>query len=145
MAGLGAHHTTNCYEHSVFVAYTSFLFCRFCGLDARAAARGGLLHDLFLYDRREKESYEGRHISAHPKAALDNAQRITQLSDKERDIIGKHMWPMTRPLPRYAESFVVSAADKLCATAEALWLYGLLRARRGLNFGAVALAAVKPV
>ena len=44
-------------DHSLFVAYLSFRAARFLGWDYRAAARGGLLHDLYLYDS------EGEHIS----------------------------------------------------------------------------------
>lgn len=40
----------SCYHHSVLVSYSSFCICSVLGLDARAAARGGLLHDLYLYN-----------------------------------------------------------------------------------------------
>ena len=38
----------------------------------------------------------------------------------EEDIIGKHMWPLTAPLPYYKESYMVSLADKICAVCETL-------------------------
>ena len=44
------HGTTNCYQHCVHVAYYNYQWCRFFHLDARSAARGAMLHDLFLYD-----------------------------------------------------------------------------------------------
>ena len=44
------HGTTNCYQHCVHVAYYNYQWCRFFYLDARSAARGAMLHDLFLYD-----------------------------------------------------------------------------------------------
>lgn len=59
------------YEHSVFVSYTAFRLARKWGLDYRAAARAGLLHDLYLYDPRSLRSY--RQCFAHPAAALRNA------------------------------------------------------------------------
>ena len=43
-------------DHSLFVAYLSFRAARALGLDAAAAARGGLLHDLYLYDSRDKSA-----------------------------------------------------------------------------------------
>ena len=49
------------------------------------------------------------------------------------DIIGKHMWPLTAPLPYYKESYMVSLADKICATLEMAHLYGLLGVRRNLR------------
>ena len=44
------HGETTCLRHSLNVSYLSYLYCRDHGLDVRAVARGGLLHDLFLYD-----------------------------------------------------------------------------------------------
>ena len=46
------HHVggVSCLEHSIFVAYLSFIICKKLNLDAAAAARGGLLHDLYLCD-----------------------------------------------------------------------------------------------
>lgn len=145
MNRIPAHHTTNCYEHSIYVAYLSFLFCKRWHLDYLAAARGGLLHDLFLYDQRNKDSHPGFHIFAHPRAALENAERITALTDKERDIIRNHMWPVNRSRPHCLESFVVSTADKICAAAEALFMYRWMKVNRHLSFTPALLSAVIPV
>jgi len=43
------------------------------------------------------------------------------------------MWPLTAPLPYYKESYMVSLADKICATLEMAHLYGLLGVRRNLR------------
>lgn len=145
MHRIPAHHTTTCYEHSVYVAYLSFLFCRRWHLDYLAAARGGLLHDLFLYDQHQKNSHTGFHIFAHPRAALANAERITTLTDKERDIIRSHMWPVARFWPHCLESFVVSTADKICAAAEALFMYRWMKVERHLSLTPATLSAVIPV
>ena len=123
------HHTegVSCLFHCLFVSYVSFRLCRFFHLDWSAAARGGLLHDLFLYDWRKKGSHSGLHGFSHPKAALRNAGQLFDLSDKEKDIIVKHMWPLTlRQVPGCKESMVVSTADKLCAAAECFHLYKAL-------------------
>ncbi|HIV87828.1 MAG TPA: HDIG domain-containing protein [Candidatus Pygmaiobacter gallistercoris] len=112
----------SCYDHSLFVSYLSFLMARRLGLDCRAAARGGLLHDLHLCHWENTDVGRARRLVLHPQLALQNAEKFG-LDDRERDIIVKHMWPLTRPLPRYRESFVVSLADKICATAEMLHLY----------------------
>lgn len=40
-------------------------------------------------------------------------QRLTPI---EKDIIMKHMWPLTAIPPRYPESFLVSFIDKLIAS-----------------------------
>lgn len=135
MRGVTQHVDINCLDHCIFVAYLSFLICRRFGWDFEAAARGGLLHDLFLYDWHEKGSHEGLHGFTHPAAALENANQLCELTDVEKDIIAKHMWPLTlRKMPRYRESFVVSGADKLCALAEMLQIYRLMRVGKKLNF-----------
>jgi uncharacterized protein len=103
-------------QHSVNVAYYSFLLCRRMGLDYRSAARGGLLHDLFFYDLANKKDGP-QHTWLHPEIALQNAEALTELCDVERDIILCHMWPRAH-LPRYFESFIVSSMDKVAFLTE---------------------------
>lgn len=121
------------YDHSVLVAYASFRLCRTLGLDARSAARGGLLHDLFLYnwqERRGKHFLD--HMENHPRYALENAEARFTLNDTERDVIASHMWPAT-PTKFYHrwESAVVSCMDKVCALAELMRLVPLLTGETG--------------
>ena len=77
--------------------------------------------------------------STHPSVARNNADRDFELNDVERDIIAKHMFPLTPFLPMYRESFIVSIADKWCALAETFKIdvssYIIYR----INFG-IALA-----
>lgn len=113
----------SCFHHSVLVSYWGYRAALALGLDARSAARGGLLHDLYLYDwTRQRAPGGGWHGMEHPKAALHNAGIFFDLNEKERDIILKHMWPLTPRPYRFWESLVVSCADKLCALAELLRL-----------------------
>ena len=112
------HAGTSRLQHSINVAYYSFLVCRKLGLDYKSAARAGLLHDLFLYDWREVSKSAKIHIHAHPKAALENARKVTTLNDKEADAIVNHMWPLTPTFPRFRESYIVSFMDTFCAMAE---------------------------
>jgi uncharacterized protein len=112
------HLNVNRLEHSVSVAYLSFLVVRQLGGDARAAARGGLLHDLFLYDPRERDSYQGPHSLVHPRVALQNARRHFALSELEEEIILTHMFPVGTAAPRRLESFAVCLVDKVCAVNE---------------------------
>lgn len=116
------------YDHASLVAYTSFRICSALGLDARAAARGGLLHDLFLYNWQDRSLRTLRdHAMNHPRYALENAEALFDLTDTERDIIATHMWPAT-PTKFYHrwESLVVSCMDKICAVAELLRLFPLI-------------------
>lgn len=112
------HGDINCLEHSLYVSYSSYLICKRLGLDYRSAARGGLLHDFFLYDWHNTKPHKGLHGFVHPNIALQNANRYFNLNDREKDIIQKHMWPLTLRLPRYKEAFVVLLADKYCASME---------------------------
>lgn len=124
--------TMNCLDHSIYVAYVSFLIARRLNLDYTAAARGAMLHDLHLRDWDQEE--DGiRRLWRHPRYALENAEARYELSQLEKDIIVKHMWPLTRPLPRHKESFVVSMADKLCAITEMLRLHRALKVQKNLS------------
>ena len=70
------HCHTSRLQHSINVAYYSFLICKFFGWDYRSAARAGLLHDLFLYDWRQATlPKEKTSPTWHPKVALDNARK----------------------------------------------------------------------
>ena len=88
--------------------------------DARSAARGGLLHDLFLYDPRDRDSYQGPHNLAHPRAALENARQYFALSELEEEIILTHMFPVGTAMPRHLESLAVCLVDKYCAVNEVI-------------------------
>ncbi len=105
-------------QHSINVAYKSFVISRFFGWDAKSAARAGLLHDMYHYDRHIKGLKIKRHLRGHPMLALKNAREICDLNKIEEDIIKKHMWLITLRPPRYRESFVVSFVDKYCALKE---------------------------
>ena len=113
----------SCFHHSALVSYWSWRLCLALGLDARSAARGGFLHDLYLYDWTSQRAPNGKwHGTEHPKVALKNAKALFRLNAREQDIILKHMWPLTPQLYRFWESFVVSCVDKVCAAAELLRL-----------------------
>ena len=118
MGSFVQHSDITCLEHSIYVSYISFLVCRRFNFDYCSAARGGLLHDFFLYDWHIKESHDGLHGFVHPYTALRNANKCFDLNDMEKDIIVKHMWPLTLKLPKYKEALIVSFVDKYCAIME---------------------------
>lgn len=125
------HSSVTTLEHCVLVSYISFSICKSCRLNYSAAARGALLHDMFLYDWHVKdESRKGLHGYLHPKRALENAKARFALNVMEQDIIVKHMWPLTLPLPKYRESFVVTLADKLACCIEVMGFYKIMWIRR---------------
>ena len=129
-------------DHSLFVAYLSFRAARALGLDAAAAARGGLLHDLYLYDSRDKSVHPGWQCFDHPKAAARNAEGVTELTQKERNIILSHMWPLGGQLPRSWEAWLVDVVDTLCAGLELAGICRPQRLRERLGVRPLAAACV---
>lgn len=120
------HYDTSTYDHCFYVAYISYKICKKLKLDYKAAARAGMLHDLFLYDWRNSKkllNLERSHAFIHPTIALENASKLFTLTKKEKDIIVKHMWPVTLKLPKYPESFIVTFVDKYSAIQESFNFY----------------------
>ena len=71
----------------------------------------------------------------HPRAAARNAAELTALSDKERNIILSHMWPLGGQLPRSREAWLVDLVDTFCAALELARIYhpGRLREQMGVE------------
>ena len=116
------HIVTNRFQHSLNVSYYNYRLCRLLHLDAESAARAGLLHDLYDYDTKHYNSgvHGLRHSAYHPMVALERAEAIVPINDRERDMIVKHMWPVTPARPKYAETYVLTFVDKYCAVIEFL-------------------------
>ncbi|HWR30822.1 MAG TPA: HD domain-containing protein [Negativicutes bacterium] len=116
------HGEISCYDHSVAVACLSIKLAEYfhCNIDMKSMVRGALLHDYFLYDWHVAHESHHLHGFYHAKCALKNAECDFSLSDIERDIIVKHMFPLNPQLPQYMESLIVTVADKVCATREVL-------------------------
>lgn len=116
------HVSTTRFQHCINVSYYGYIVCRKFSLDARSAARAGLLHDLFYYNRKEYNSSKSKsqcsHSMLHSLMAAENASKLIDISELERDIIEKHMWPATRRLPKYREGYVIMIVDKYCAVLE---------------------------
>lgn len=122
-------------RHCIDVAKQSLIFSQALKIkvNEREMVRGALLHDYFLYDwhDKEREDYNGLHGFYHPGIALKNASDDYDLSDREKDIISKHMWPLTiSRIPKYREAWIVTMADKYCSTLETLRLRKGARAAR---------------
>lgn len=113
------HFSVSCFDHCLYVSYNLYLLCKKHKLDYVSAARAGLVHDLFLYDwRKRQEGRKGFHAYTHARAAYENAKKIFNLNKKEKDIILKHMWPVTLAIPRYKETFFMTYVDKYFAYSE---------------------------
>lgn len=116
------HGSTSVYAHCVQVAWESYLFAKKRNLevDLEKLVRGALLHDYFLYDWHNQLTPHHLHGFFHPGIALRNASEDVVLSDVERDIIKKHMFPLTIMPPKYKESWIVCWIDKKCSMRETL-------------------------
>ena len=112
------HRGNTTFRHCRSVAVESFRLAQRLGwkVDEHALARGAMLHDYHLYTRRCEKINALYHLLSHPRRARDNAEKVFDLSRKEKNIIESHMWPLTffKP-PRSKEAFLVTLADKLCA------------------------------
>jgi len=128
------HGNISVMKHSKKVACASLALCRALRIkaDERAIMRGALLHDYFLYDWHTPEygGFWNLHGFYHPGRALKNAEKEYALSDRERDIIRKHMWPLTIVPPRYKEAWIVTVADKYISTTESIHFIRTARARK---------------
>ena len=118
MCNFTQHGDTTTFDHCLMVSFKSFQFCRKFNLDYRAAARGGLLHDLFLYDWHDKKNRLPHHAYKHPLYALKNAKNDFDISKTEANIIASHMFPLCFILPRCKEALIVSFADKISTLKE---------------------------
>ena len=114
------HGKTSVYMHSVSVAYMSCYIAEKYNLsvDYYSLITGALLHDYFLYDWHEKSKDHRLHGFTHPARALKNAEQIFDLTPVEKDIIKRHMFPLTPVPPAYRESYLVCLADKICSSYE---------------------------
>ncbi len=119
MMGRWKHHgPVTTLDHSLFVAFSTYRVARLLRMDVHAAVRGALLHDLYLYDSRDKSAHPGNQCFGTPRFAARNAAALTPLSDKEQNIILSHMWPLGGALPRSLEAWVVDLVDTVCAGLE---------------------------
>lgn len=113
------HYETSCYDHCYTAAYYCYLICKKYNLDYYSATRAAMLHDLFLYDWRVRQpDRKGLHAFTHGKCACENASKLFNLTEKEKDIIIKHMWPVTPFFPNSIEGFILTFVDKYCALSE---------------------------
>ena len=115
------HGRITTYDHCMNVARTSYRIKKALRLKhhERELVRGAFLHDYFLYDWH----HHGDHLHGfhHPDIALKNAEKDFHLTEREKDIIKSHMWPLTlRHRPHNIDSAIVCIADKIVSLKETL-------------------------
>ena len=115
------HHDESVFDHSLKVAYYSYLIAYKHNLDWKSTIRGALQHDFFLYKFKKSFSYRIitdsiKHAITHPIIAFDNAKKYFNLNEKEENIIKGHMFPFG--VPKSKEARIVSYVDKYIAVFE---------------------------
>ena len=82
------------------------------------AAVAGMLHDFCVYDFKDQLPEGEMHQAFyHPKAAAWASEEQFGIDEKVRGIILTHMFPLG-PMPTCKEAWVVTCADKICASLE---------------------------
>ncbi len=137
------HGTVTVNDHCINVAKHSVILAQFLGIryNRRELIRGALLHDYFLYDWHDKEHINPLKLHGfyHPGRALKNASAEYKLTDREKDIIRKHMWPMTVIPPMCREAWIVTAVDKWVSLMETLHIHKGKGAEKASDYSVSAL------
>jgi len=114
-------------SHCINVAIYSLAISRKLNIpcNQRELVRGALLHDYFLYDWHKSDELNPHRLHGffHPSRSLQNAQKEYNLTARQRDIIIKHMWPLTVIPPMCREAWIVTSADKFCSLMETLYIH----------------------
>lgn len=111
-------HCMNVAKYSIVISDKLHINC-----NKKELIRGALLHDYFLYDWHIGDARKPQNLHGfyHPGIALKNASAEYDLTDREKDIISKHMWPLTLTrMPMCREAWIVTTADKWCSLLETL-------------------------
>ncbi len=110
------------YDHSIKVAYFCYKHHQRFGtdIDLRELVRGALLHDFYLYDWHDWIPGHRLHLFTHPRLALRNAlEKYPDLTERERDMIRNHMFPVTPwLLPRTRAGWLICLYDKVAALSD---------------------------
>ena len=110
------HHGITRYDHSMRVAYFSYIITKFLRLDYKETTEAALLHDFFTEEVKDKNQVA--RLRQHPTYAVKNAKKYFDLSEKQEDIIKTHMFPVTFTPPKYLESWIVDLVDDISAIYE---------------------------
>lgn len=115
------HGSVTTYEHCLRVTRIAFwlnihLHVR---ADEASLVKGAFLHDFYLYDWHNCSNITHWHGFKHARIARYNAETVFKLTDKEKDIIQSHMWPLNpTDIPHSREAALVCMADKMSSSYE---------------------------
>lgn len=109
------HHNSNRYNHCLKVSQKTYKICKKLNLDYRSATRAALVHDFFFTDDFNNKKEQ---LLKHPVKAVENANQIMSLNEKEQNIIESHMYPIGKKIPKYKESIIVDIVDDCVSIKE---------------------------
>ena len=114
------HHGISRYDHSMRVAKWTYKVCNFFHMtETNKITRAALLHDFYTDTDLVSETGHEK-LGEHPSVALENSLKYFKLDKIQQDIIKSHMFPCTKVIPKYKESWLVSGVDKAVSTYEML-------------------------
>jgi uncharacterized protein len=127
------HKYENREKHLLNVAYLAVNITKLLHGDVETAARVGLLHDFFPYERDKHELPYMEHLNLHPEEALKNAEKYFDLTVEERELILRHMWPFVRVKgkPKHVEGFALVLSDNIAAVMETIYHLAWQKTKRG--------------
>lgn len=114
-----SHHGITRFEHSIRVAYFSYKITKFLRLNYKETTEAAMLHD-FFFDNDIKET-KFKKLIHHPTYAVENANKYISLTERQKDIIKTHMFPVTLNPPKYLESWIVDLVDDVAAIYEKIY------------------------
>ena len=121
MKGYTHHVRGNLYDHSLKVAYLCFRHHRRFRMrgDPGELVRGAALHDYYLYNLHGEGTPHRLHWFRHPREALRRAlEKYPHLTERQRDMILHHMFPVTPVPPRTVAGWLVCFYDKVAAVSD---------------------------
>jgi uncharacterized protein len=87
--------------------------------DVEDIVQGALCHDLGILGRDDKYENDHECYRRHPIDSVKVAEKLVpELSDKSKEIIRHHMWPVTKEFPTSREGVIVSVADKVVSVRD---------------------------
>lgn len=117
------HHNTTRLNHLYNVAVYSYKIGKKLNwlfkIDFNSLLAGALLHDFYFV--KQKEESLSIYWLTHCEIAEKNASKHFRISEKEKNIILSHMFPLAKHFPKSIEAWIVTIADKWSAVAEKLF------------------------
>jgi len=113
------HGKIDTHFHSVYVSFTVLKLCEKYHIKNRdEIVRAALLHDFYLYDWH-LEKHDEMHAWYHPKAAVKNFEsHFGKPTEMQREMILRHMFPLSVKPPNSVGGWLLTLADKHCANED---------------------------